>query len=155
MSNNHPYGNGYALPDGQQTPARKPWSKLAILAAVVNGALFITFVSVPMLMITIFGVDEKKGGEVSIDESNGFVLLSILTSVPIMVLSVAALIINIIFYKSMQPVPVGLQVPVAVTKEARTKRFAAALLIAFPGITLMGFATIFFSSLALMYSAGV
>jgi hypothetical protein len=106
-----------------------------------------------MLMISLFG-GEKKSGEVSIEESNWFTLLSLGTSAVIVALSVAALIVNILFFKSLPPVPVGPHVPVTVTKEARTKRFSAALLIAFPGITLIGLIFILFSILLLVFSAG-
>jgi hypothetical protein len=155
MTNDHPYGNGHVLPEEQPASSRKTWSKLGVLTTVVNGVLFVIFVSVPMLMTSLFGGEEKKSGEVSIEESNWFTLLSLGTSVVIVSLSVAALIINILFFKSLPSVPVGPQVPVAVAKEARTKRFAAALLIAFPGITLIGFIFILFSSLLLLFPAGV
>jgi hypothetical protein len=153
MSNNHPYGNGYALPDERQVPARKPWSKLAILTAVVNGALFfVTFLSGP-LMSVFFG-SEEKGGEISMEQFNGYMLVSLVTAASSVTLSIAALIINIMFFISLQAVPVGPHVPVSVTKEARIKKVAAALLIAFPSLTLISTA-ITILSLLFLYLVGM
>jgi hypothetical protein len=136
MSNNHPYDNGYAFPNEQQASARKSWSKLAVLAAVVNGALFfVTFLSGP-LMSVFFGSDEP-GGEISMEQFDGYMLVSFVTAAASVVLSIAALIINILFFRSLQPVPVGPHVPAADTQAARVRKVAAALLITFPSLTLI------------------
>lgn len=139
MSEQYQYQGENVANAGTQVIPRKKWSNLTIATAVLNALLLAHILFANSIINFALGVP-TGGREISLSQYNDHLNASLMAGSSFIVLSIVAIVVNIMFFKSLRPaaglVAADGKTELGATKTASIQRIAAGLLIAFPSIVL-------------------